>query len=187
MRKHGPQIKIVVTFHRYGIPGGFFIDNTYIMSPGFTLGHSMESQPPGGMPMPMPAAPATRKTPIGVLILGILVILAGIGLLAVGGLLFAAAFLMAGAGSQVGGLFGAILGIIGAVFVIFGIIAVLAGVGLIRLRPWAWMLTMIIAVLSFLGSLAAVTTYWYLTVLWLVIIVYLVIVRKEFRSRPAGM
>src|SRR6266487_291986 len=108
VRKHGPQIKIVVTFHRYGIPGGFFIDNTYIMSPGFTLGHSMESQPPGSMPMP--AAPVTRKTPIGVLILGILVILAGIGLLAVGGLLFAAAFLMAGAGRQVGGLIGAVLG-----------------------------------------------------------------------------
>ena len=70
---------------------------------------------------------------------------------------------------------------------IFGIIAVLSGVGLIRLRPWAWMLTMIIAVLSFLSSLAAVTTYWYLTVLWLVIIIYLFVVKKEFRSRPAGM
>ena len=73
------------------------------------------------------------------------------------------------------------------IFVIFGIIAVLSGVGLIRLRPWAWMLTMIIAVLSFLSSLAAVTTYWYLTVLWLVIIIYLFVVKKEFRSRPAGM
>src|SRR2546428_5343218 len=124
VRKHGPQIKIVVTFHPYGIPGGFFIDNTYIMSPGFTLGQSMESQPPGSMPMPMPAAPATRKTPIGVLILGILVILAGIGLLAVGGLLFAAAFLMAGAGGQGGGVVRAAFRPTWAGFGVFGLISV---------------------------------------------------------------
>ncbi len=96
------------------------------------------------------------------------------------------AFFIAGVGGSVGGHLGAILGIVGAVFVIFGIIAILAGVGLIRLRPWAWWLTMIVAVLSFLGSLAAVTTYYYITALELIII-YLVIMRKHFGPRPAGM
>jgi hypothetical protein len=46
---------------------------------------------------------------------------------------------------------------------------------------------MIGAVLAFLGSLAAVTAYWYITVFELIIIIYLVVVKKEFGPRPAGM
>lgn len=134
--------------------------------------------------MPM-AAP--RKTPIGVIILGVLTILSGLGLLGLGAVLVMGAFFVAGGGGQVGGMLGAILGVVGAAFVIFGLIAILAGVGLIRLRPWAWWLTMIVTVLSLLGSLAALSTAWYLTVLDLIIIIYLVVVKKEFGPRPAGM
>ncbi len=143
----------------------------------------MEAPPPGSMPMP--PAPAPRKTPIGVIILGVLTILSGLALVAVGGVFVLAAFFAVGAG-PVGGIFAAIFGIIGAIILIFGIIAILAGVGLIRLRPWAWWLAMIVAVLAFLSSLADVGSLWYVTVLELVIIVYLVVVKKEF-GRPAGM
>jgi lysylphosphatidylglycerol synthetase-like protein (DUF2156 family) len=137
--------------------------------------------------MAMPPMAAPRKTPIGVIILGVLTILSGLALLGVGAILVIAAFFAGAAGGAVGGLIGAILGIVGAVFVIFGLIAILSGVGLIRLRPWAWWLTMIGAILTFLGSLAAVTAYWYITVFELIIIIYLVIVKKEFGPRPAGM
>src|SRR5690242_9902553 len=118
----------------FGAQSRYFIGNIYIMSLGYTAGNYMVAPPPGSMPMPMPTAP--RKTPIGVLILGILVIIAGIGLLAIGGL-FVAGAAMVGGGGAVGGLFAGLFLIIGAVFVIFGLIAVLAGVGLIKLRPWA--------------------------------------------------
>jgi hypothetical protein len=137
--------------------------------------------------MAMPSMPSPRKTPIGVLILGILTILSGLGLVAIGGLLAVAAFITAGAGGPIGGMFGALFGIIAVLILIFGIIAILSGVGLIRLRPWAWWLTMIVSVLSLLSSLADISTLWYFTILELVIIIYLVIVKKHFGARPAGM
>ena len=62
-----------------GYPGGFFIDNIYIISFECTRGTSMAAPPPGTMPMP--PAPVRRKTPIGVIILGVLTILSGLGLL----------------------------------------------------------------------------------------------------------
>ena len=135
----------------------------------------------------MPPMQGPQKTPIGVIILGVLTILSGLALIGVGGLLVVAAFFSAGAGGAIGGLFGAIFGIIGAILLLFGIIAILAGVGLIRLRPWAWWLTMIVSVLSLLGSLAAITTSWPVAVLELIIIIYLVVVKKHFGPRPVGM
>jgi hypothetical protein len=133
--------------------------------------------------MPMP--PARRTTPIGVAILGVLTILSGLALLAVGGLLVVAAFFV-GVSVPYAGVAGAFLGVIGAVFLIFAIIAMAAGVGLIRLRSWAWWLTMIVAVLTLLGSLPFVAAFWFLTAFELLLIIYLVIVKKHF-GRPAGM
>ena len=143
----------------------------------------MAAPPPGTMPMP--PAPARRKTPIGVLILGILTILLGIGTLGLGALLIIGGSMLAVGGGPIGGAFGALIGIFGGILAIFGIIAIVAGVGLIKLRGWAWWLTMIVGILSLLSSLA--TGQWYLAAVWLIIVVYLVVVKKEFGARPAGM
>jgi len=135
--------------------------------------------------MPMPMQPAPQKTPIGVAILGVLTILSGLALLGVGGLFVVAAFVV-GVGVPYGGIAGALIGVIGAVFLLFGIIAIAAGVGLIRLRSWAWWLAMIVAVITLLGSLPFVGAFWFLTAFELLIVVYLVIVKKHF-GRRAGM
>jgi hypothetical protein len=145
----------------------------------------MEGSPPGPPLMPMPTMPGPRKTPIGVMILGILVILVGIGTLGLGALLVLGASMMAVGGGSLGGAFGALFAVFGGILAIFGILAILSGVGLIRLRSWAWWLTLIVSIFNFIGGI--LSPFWYIGVVWLLIIVYLVVVKKHFGARPAGM
>lgn len=145
----------------------------------------MEGPPGVAPPMPMPMMAAPRKTPIGVAVLGVLTLLIGIGTLGIGALIALGSGVLAIGGGPLGGALGAFGAVIGGVIAIFGLIAILTGVGLIRLRGWAWWLTMIIGVLSLLGGLAS--GLWPLAAIWLLIVVYLIVVKKEFGAQPGAM
>ena len=134
-----------------------------------------------GTPAPAYMPPMRPNRPIGITILAILTILVGI-LTLLGGL-----FIMGigGLGIAIGaGPLGALAAAFGAIIVLFGIIAVVAGIGLLNLRPWAWWLAIIVAVIQLV--LNGLTLNWTL-VLWLIILVYLLAVRKNFTPRPMGM
>jgi len=128
--------------------------------------------PPPHYPPGPYASPPHR--PIGVAILAILVMLGGILLILVAILVL----FLAGA-SYLGGLafFGLAGTIVGGVFLIFGLIFLGVGLGLWHLRPWAWWLAVIVMVLSIFGSLSSPITL----VLPLLLLVYLVVVRRHFR------
>jgi len=145
--------------------------------------------PPAAPPPPMYAPPPMKPSrPIGVAILAILTILFGIiGL--VGGLLV----LLGGALlATIAPEFGSLFLIIGGLLALFSLLAIVSGVGLWRLRPWAWWLTVIVGVLSIvfnIGSFAVFPLggFPYGIVLWLIILIYLFVVRKSFMARPMGM
>ena len=146
--------------------------------------------PPAAPPPPPMYAPPPMKPsrPIGVAILAILTILFGIiGLL--GGLLvLLGGALLATIAPEFGGLFL----ILGDLVTLFSLLGIVSGVGLWRLRPWAWWLTVIVGVLSIvfnIGSFAVFPLggFPYGIVLWLIILIYLFVVRKSFMPRPMGM
>ncbi|HLA46507.1 MAG TPA: hypothetical protein VJ207_02925, partial [Thermoplasmata archaeon] len=90
-----------------------------------------------------------------------------------------------GFGFAVGlGPLGAFAAAVGAIIVLVSLIAIVAGFGLWNLRPWAWWLAVIIAVIQL--ALNGLTLNFTL-VLWLIILVYLLAVRKNFTPRPMGM
>ena len=126
--------------------------------------------------------------PLGVTILGVLVIIVAIlvGLVA---LLFIAAGLVVAAGV---GLLGSFLFISGVIFLIFAIILGLAGSGLLKLRPWAWWLAtfVIFADLAWTGygifrSGAVDVGSVFTALILLVLFFYMLSVRKYFR--PGGV
>jgi hypothetical protein len=132
------------------------------------------------MAQPYPGAPARPfHRPLGIAILsiliilgGVLVIILGIAVLAFGGLL----------GFAVGGGVGAALGAaIGGIIIIVGAIWLVAGLGLWRLRGWAWWLATIVVGLSLAGSAAngGVGAGLIVTAL---IFVYLLVVKKHFNQ-----
>ena len=127
--------------------------------------------------------------PLGVTILGVLVIIVAIlvGLVA---LLFIAAGLVVAADPAIG-LLGSFLFISGVIFLIFAIILGLAGSGLLKLRPWAWWLAtfVIFADLAWTGygiyngNLG--TGPIFTALILLVLFFYMLSVRKYFR--PGGV
>ena len=156
--------------------------------------------PAGTMPPPMGppgmyGPPMAPKRPVGVTILAVLTIIFGIlGL--VGGILlvivFAAAATMLPAAYQ--GVAGILLAL-AALVTILSLVAIISGVGLLRLRSWAWWLTIIVGILNIVFSIGTYVAYPlggfpYGIVLWLIIVAYLVVVRGHFgigKPKPAGM
>jgi hypothetical protein len=102
------------------------------------------------------------KRPTGVTILGVLAYLAAV-LLVLAGLLsfFAGSFaakLMANAGSSVpASIAGIIGGAIGVVFILFAVLYFATGYGLMALKNWGRIITIILSILSILGSLLGFT------------------------------
>lgn len=142
---------------------------------------AMSALPGPDYPYPVYYVPQPRSTPIGVIILGVLTILMGIGAFIIGvPVLLLSGFL----GLTVGGFSAGLLAIIGFVLFIFGIVAIAAGVGLIRLRGWAWWLAFIAAILQFIGLVYMYSLV--LAVLWLLILVYLLVVKKHFRPQAVA-
>jgi|GEM_PF-285258 len=154
----------------------------------------MATTPPTAAPTPPPMyaqPPVQPKRPIGVAILAILTILFGvIGL--VGGLLvLAASGLLATVAPELAAFAGLIL-LIGILLTVLSLVGIVSGVGLWRLRPWAWWLTMVVGVLSIAFSIGSYVVFPaggfpYGIVLWLIILIYLFVVRKSFVARPMGM
>ena len=152
----------------------------------------MTGPPAAPAPPPMYAQPPMQpKRPIGVAILAILTILFGvIGL--IGGLLvLVAAGLIGVVAPELAGFAGLFL-ILGILLTIFSLLGIVSGVGLWRLRPWAWWLTIIVGVLSIAFNVGSFVIFPaggfpYGIVLWVIILVYLFVVRKSFMARPAGM
>jgi|SRR3990170_323545 len=149
------------------------------------------SAPPPGTPMPPPAPayyapPMPPQRPIGVAILAVLTVLGGIGTLGLGLLL-----VLGGAvAGSVGGFFGALgifIIVLGAIVALFGVLGILAGIGLWRMRPWAWWLAFIVGILQVLAAFATYPESTVTLALWIVIVVYLLVVKKHFGPRPAGM
>ena len=135
-----------------------------------------------GTPAPAYMPPMRPNRPLGITILAILTVLFGVfGLL--GGL---ALIGLAGFGFAVGlpGFLGAFTAAVGAIIVLVSLIAIVAGFGLWNLRPWAWWLAVIITVIQL--ALNGLTLSFTL-VFSLIILVYLLAVRKNFAPRPMGM
>ena len=147
--------------------------------------------PPGSSKVSDPSGPAMRTQPypgapskgfhrpLGIAILsiliilgGVIVIILGVAVLAFGGLL---GFAFAGAaGAALGAAIGGIIIIVGAVWLV-------AGLGLWRLRGWAWWLATIVVGLSLAGSAVngGIGAGLIVTAL---IFVYLLVVKKHFNQ-----
>ena len=133
------------------------------------------------------------KRPIGVTILAVLAILFGILSLIGGIALLGAGALIAALAPQYAGYAGLFVAL-GALVLLMGILAIVGAVGLLRLRMWAWWLMIVVGVLSIVSSIVPYALapglfgVPYGIVLWLIIVIYLIVVRKSFsKARPAGM
>ena len=123
--------------------------------------------------------------PLGVTILGVLVIIVAI-LVGLGALLLIAVGLAAAALGA--GLLGSFAFVSGIVTLIIAIILGAAGSGLLKLRPWAWWLAAIVIFADlawtgygvFRGDLSAGSIFTALVLLLL--FVYMLAVRKHFRQ-----
>ena len=118
--------------------------------------------------------PPSRRRPIGVTILAILIILAGIFflLISLAALVIGTVFL---------GGFGLAIGV---VLVILAFLTLAAGLGLLRMRRWAYWLSVIVLVLSILSQVGSYQigagSLWSIAIPALILI-YLLAVRKHFR------
>jgi len=134
------------------------------------------------------------RRPLGITILGALVILAAIILILIGIAAFVVglAFLVPGAPTS-----GTPLILNGLLYFVIGVVLGAAGSGLVRMRPWAWGLALLAALVAlvYLGynvwqdsnagrgiTLTAILTLTFVAVVF----VYLLSVSRAFR-RPAGM
>jgi len=116
-----------------------------------------------------------RSRPIGVTILAILTILIGIGLLLLGLLLVALGGITGLFGAP---MFGLPIAAIGGLILLVGILMLVSGFGLLKLRMWAWWLAIIAFVL---GAVSSILSASYPTaVIEVLLIVYLIVVRKHF-------
>ncbi len=91
--------------------------------------------------------------PVGITIIAILVILGGIIGLLVGLAIFAFSALVATVGASSIGSVGTI---IGGIFLFFSLLWLAVGIGFLSGKGWAWILGMIVTVLSLLGSVSAI-------------------------------
>jgi len=138
------------------------------------------SMPPGQRPLgapPMWTAPPMampKQRPLSVSILAILAIIFGIiGLVAHLVLL-----------GYVAG-FAGLLAVLAGLVAVFSIAEIAAGVGLWRLRSWAWWLTIIVGGLDIvvhIGSFVVFPLGGFALgiVLWIIILIYLFVVRQHF-------
>jgi hypothetical protein len=116
---------------------------------------------------------SSKTRPTGVTILavlqaigGLIWLLAGAGMMMVGALLPIAIELPT--------FFGAITGLMGIVFLMFGFVALVLAYGLFTGRSWAWLWTLIFAVIGIvLGLLGAVGSLIVQIIIYLIIIYYL--------------
>jgi len=139
--------------------------------------------PPPPRPMYSPRMP--RRRPFGVTLLGILIILIGLLVLFVGLLLV---LIVVAPGSVVPAEFSALLTVSGltltiaAIVTVVGALWLVAGIGLLRLRTWAWALALIA---SLLGAVAGFLTppvgLGCGTIFGIVVFIYLIAVRRHFR------
>src|SRR5213594_2331911 len=168
------------------------------MQPRFAgRGIAMAGTMSGGMPPPAPGwgpPPAAQmKRPVGVTILAVLTILFGILGLLSGLLLLAASALIAAALPQYASVVGLVVAF-AAVLTLISIVSIVAGVGLLRLRKWAWWLTIIVSILNIFVSIGTYAVYPvggfpFGIILWNIILIYLVLVRRHFgmgSPKPAG-
>ena len=116
-----------------------------------------------------------RSRPIGVTILSVLTILVGVLVVLLGVLFLIAPLILVGVGLPPA--FGLAAGVLGAIIFVFGLIWIGVGVGLLHLRGWAWWLAVIVMVLSIVGSMASPVT----AIIPALILVYLIVVRRQFR------
>ena len=116
----------------------------------------------GGMPPPAPGwgppPAAPMKRPVGVTILAVLTILFGVLGLLGGLLLLVGAALIATVFPQYAGVVGLIVAF-AAILTLVSIISIVAGVGLLRLRKWAWWLTIIVSILNIVVSIGTYAVY----------------------------
>ena len=134
---------------------------------------------------------ARGPRPLGILILGVLVVLTGIALVLIGlaGIFVSLAALIPGSSLGFRSLF-----VGGLVFFGIGLVLLAAGGGLLALRVWAWWLAVIAAAvaLGFSGydavSRGTVDLVTLLTsVLEVIILAYLVSVYRRFRPRQIAV
>jgi lysylphosphatidylglycerol synthetase-like protein (DUF2156 family) len=125
-------------------------------------------------PMPAMPPPMPRSRPIGVTILAILTILVGIGLFLFGIVITALSAVFTIVVPMIGGL-GLLLGVL---ILLVGILMMVSGFGLLRLRMWAWWLAIISFVLGAVSSILSQS--WITAAIEILLIVYLVLVRKHF-------
>ena len=127
---------------------------------------STPSQP--GYPPPKPF-----HRPIGVAILSVILIIVG-ALVTIGGIaaILAFGFIGLGIAGPMGGLLGAALGF---GILIVGGITLLAGLGLWRMRGWAWWLAIFVLVLQLAFGIGG----WIIPA---ILILYLILVRKHFNT-----
>lgn len=120
-------------------------------------------------------APVGGSRPIGVTILAVLTILIGILIVLAGIVLVAAPLLLTGFGLPLA--FGLAASVLGGIVLLVGILWVGTGVGLLRLRGWAWWLAVIVMVISIVGSIGTLVA----AIVPGLILVYLILVRRHFR------
>ncbi len=124
--------------------------------------------------------------PLGITVLGVLVLLAS-AVLAIAGVLgiFASPLgLIPGSGLNAGALVSG-----GVLFLVFGMVLGVSGAGLMRLRPWAWWLAVVTALAVLLWTLYRIVGdiqyfhfEWYATIgIAAVLFGYLLTVRNFFR------
>ena len=124
--------------------------------------------------MAAPPPPVPRTRPLGVTILAILTILVGIGLLLLGLLVIAVSTFI----TVFAPMFGLPLIAIGGLVLLVGILLLVSGFGLLKLRMWAWWLAIISFVLAGVSSILSQS--YVSAVIEVLLIVYLIVVRKHF-------
>lgn len=130
--------------------------------------------PPPGYYYP-PGAYAPPSRPIGVAILAILTVLVGVLILLAAILVLVAPAFIIGFGLPIE--FGIAVGVVGGILLIIALLWIAVGMGLWRLRGWAWWLAVIVMVLSIVSSFAAPGA----AIVPILLLVYLILVRKHFR------
>lgn len=130
-------------------------------------------------------APPPPRRPIGIAILAVLVVLFGVLTLLVGLLALLGAAVLGAVGLGPLGVFAALFG---GLILLFGIIGIVAGLGLWRLRGWAWWLAFLVALLEVLLAVPTFPASSVTLAIWLLVLVYLIAVKKHFGPpRPVGM
>jgi uncharacterized membrane protein (DUF2068 family) len=98
--------------------------------------------------------------PVGVTILAVLSILGGIALLCLGGLSALGGTLFSSQVAAAGGTAAAansgLLTIIGGAIAVLGVLYIVLAVGLLQLKGWAWLLGIVLSVLSVVGGIAQI-------------------------------